>query len=251
MKYYVCTFSDNWADEMDLEGFRLMTEDEKDEMIKDIKKRFRSGGSIGFGSNESNEYEDADEVLGTLSYEQITKAEYDTIARVIGTSFGEQGPMDGGGCGNDDWDEDEDDDDTIECAQCSRRIYDYEGDICSICEDENARRERQSAVMSRYLTERVNSVIDFIQKTYGIQVKDRTRDSVNFLWKPTPKSEFSITIIPDEGTLTKPGKIKLNLKHNSKEVKKEDLSFEGYNRRQQRLKAIIDTFINKAKEYYG
>jgi len=250
MKYYVCTFSDNWADEMDLEGFCLMTEDEKDEMIKDIKKRFRRGGSICFGTNEDNDYSDADEVLATLSYEQITKAEFDTIARVIGTSFGEQGPMDGSGGNWDDEDEDEDED-TVECIKCGRTIYEYEGDICSICEEEKERRERQSAVMSRYLTERVNSVIDFIQKTYGIQVKDRTRSSVDFLWKPTPKSEFSITIIPDECTITRPGKIKLNLKHNNKEVKIENLSFEEYNRRQQRLKTIIDTFINKAKECYG
>lgn len=251
MKYYVCTFSDNWADEMDLEGFCLMTEDEKDEMIKDIKKRFKKGGTIGFGSNESNDYDDADEVLATLSYEQITKAEFDTISRVIGTSFGEQGPMDGSGGNWDDDDDDDDDEDVIECSQCGRAIYDYEGDICSICEEENERKEKHNNIVNQYHTDRVNSVIEFIQKTFGIQVKDRTRYSVDFLWKPTPKSEFSISIDTNMGSIVNPSKIKLSLKHNNKEVKKESLSFEEYNRRQQRLKAIIDTFINKAKEYYG
>ncbi len=48
MKYYLCTFADNWADEMDLTGFVILTEIEKDIAMAAMRKEYKHGGTVNF-----------------------------------------------------------------------------------------------------------------------------------------------------------------------------------------------------------
>ena len=74
-------FSDNWADEIDVEGGILMTQDEYDKYITAAKRAFTvdidERGSIDFviGSNEWIEYQDFRDFERTLKVTKVTKEE--------------------------------------------------------------------------------------------------------------------------------------------------------------------------------
>ena len=74
-------FNDNWADEMDITGGRIMTEQEYEEYIAAAKKAFEVKDYIDFwfGTNEFIDYRNFTDFINTLTINSITKKEEDVL----------------------------------------------------------------------------------------------------------------------------------------------------------------------------
>jgi hypothetical protein len=87
MKKLLVKFDSNWADEMDIDGFMVMTQDEWDQYKAHTKKFFEQLGerswSFGIGTNEEIEYESHDEFIRELKVEEITDVEYESLAHLF------------------------------------------------------------------------------------------------------------------------------------------------------------------------
>lgn len=84
--YKFIKFNDNWADEMDISGFMVMTEEKwKDtkKQILNIKGRF----SIAFGSNEDNDYNNGKQLLDRLTIKNIDENEIKILKRLFDSGF--------------------------------------------------------------------------------------------------------------------------------------------------------------------
>lgn len=86
MKQYLVKWNDNWADEMDLEGWVIMNQDELDEW----KKRLQKPGRVYlcFGTNEDNEYESGQEILDCCEITEISDSDAEVLNRLIGGAYG-------------------------------------------------------------------------------------------------------------------------------------------------------------------
>ncbi len=221
MKYYLCTFADNWADEMDLTGFVILTEIEKDIAMAAMRKEYKHGGTVNFGTNQENEYSSLSEIMDTLDFKEITAVEYNAIKKAFGAiSFGEIGPLSF-------FDSDEDCDD-----------YD---DRDSDEDEEDGEEEYNSHAMK---------ITKFIEKEYGIEPESYSPISCfsSYHWKPTPNTILIITI----GAYSEDDEeeVEINLIYKSKTVsyeffKVEDIwsNPEGY------LVPVMRSLIEKAKKY--
>jgi hypothetical protein len=67
-QWYIVKYADNWADEMDIQGFMVIPEKE----LKQWKKRIPSRFTFGLGTNESIEYQSKKQFLDTVMIEKIT-----------------------------------------------------------------------------------------------------------------------------------------------------------------------------------
>lgn len=78
-------FSDNWADEMDVEGCMIMTDEEYEAYLAAARRAFEVRGDVSFcvGSNESIEWGSIHEFERTLFVRQITEEEA-TVLRTFG-----------------------------------------------------------------------------------------------------------------------------------------------------------------------
>ena len=78
-------YSSNWADEMDVDGFRTMTDTELEEWKKNWQEVFKEDGEFTFyiGTNEDIPYEDYDTLLADFTFEDITKEEYDILNKLF------------------------------------------------------------------------------------------------------------------------------------------------------------------------
>lgn len=170
MKYYLCTFDDG----VESTGFRVVDENEKESMIRGIREVFEDGGEI-----EELSYDDADEVLETLTFKTISKSEYITINRLFGGSFGEQGPME---------ESSDEEDDERYCDECGNELDEHESDICDSCDSEEDDEEEEEAYESA-----AKKITQFIKSEFNL-VTDNTNGNIKFFWKPTPKSEIKISI---------------------------------------------------------
>lgn len=83
-------WNDNWADEMDLNGFKLMSNEEYDTYIGGWKKAFEYKGSYTMcvGTNEDIEYESFEELVRTFDVSALTNGEYKTIEDHFGIEYG-------------------------------------------------------------------------------------------------------------------------------------------------------------------
>ena len=74
-------FNDNWANEMDITGGKIMTEKEFKEYITAVKKAFKVNDCIEFwiGTNEFINYENFTGFVNTLTIIPITKKEEDVL----------------------------------------------------------------------------------------------------------------------------------------------------------------------------
>lgn len=93
-KKYLIKFSDNWADEMDIDSFVLMDQEWKDEYFNRLKNDFeerlkeKDYFCLNFGSNQGIEYEKFDELMRCFTVIEISQEEYDTIEKLFGKSYG-------------------------------------------------------------------------------------------------------------------------------------------------------------------
>jgi len=242
MIYYLYTFSDNWADEMDLEGFAILTETQKDAAVANIRRRFKRGGTLSFGTNEDNEYDSLEDVMNCIDFKQISHQEYETIKKVFGSiSMGETGPLN-----TYNLDEDEDDmeeDEMIEtCDNCGCELDDGDDSLCEDCKEE----EEEEAQEQEY-DANARKIYDFIKKEYGLEETPEGGFHSRFVWKPTPKTQIEITIGEfDDGE----EEVELTLSLGSKELQYEFFYVDDvYSNPSYHLKDVVKQMIEKAKKY--
>jgi hypothetical protein len=219
MKYYLYEYSANWADEMDVAGFMLLTGLEKDMALASIKKKFRKGGTVYIGTNEEIEYSDYDEVMSDVSITEISKQDYDTINRLFGTSFGETGPCEDFN-DSDDFDED------------------YEGDDDDDDDDDDDEEDYET---------NAEKVVSFIKKEFNLEENDTRHDVYSsFSWKPTPKTQIEITI-PDEDDGEE--EVEVTLKLNGRELNIEFFDVDITANSTFRLEHFIKDCVQRANKF--
>jgi hypothetical protein len=104
MKHYLLRYDDNWADEFDVEGFRIYDQEEYD----DFKKRVKAAEypqQMYFGTNEGIDVDSAKDYLDRIDVTEITEAEAKVLNKFFDGDYGIFLEPDSSG------DEDEDDDD--------------------------------------------------------------------------------------------------------------------------------------------
>ena len=82
--YYLVKYSDNWADEMDIDGFALLTEELYDEfisMVNKIRELLRAGETFEYyvGSNEFIFYDDEKYFADSFKTQRITSLAFEFI----------------------------------------------------------------------------------------------------------------------------------------------------------------------------
>lgn len=89
-EYLLVEYSDNWADEMDIDGFWVSTHEDHQKLLESIKEHFKTNKRITYyiGTNEEITYRSAQEAIDTMYTVDITKAEYDTVQKLFGGSRG-------------------------------------------------------------------------------------------------------------------------------------------------------------------
>lgn len=224
MKYYLCTFADNWAGEIDLTGFVIINEMEKDILMATLRKEYKHGATIEFGSNEEEKiYDSLSEIIDTLDFKEITAVEYNAIKKAFGTtSFGEIGPL--SVC---DFDEDFDED--------------FEDEEDEFDEEDDWEEEYNSHAMK---------ITAFIEKEYGIEPEINTKESAfeEYKWKPTPNTELHITI--GEYSENDDEEVEVSLIYKSKTVSYEFFKVEDiWSNPEFYLKPVMRSLIEKAKKY--
>lgn len=85
-QWLLVTFSDNWSDEMDLEGFEVVTRKEYDDYVAEKLKIESEEGETSFrrcfGTNEDNEYESFQDYLDqTVSIQEISDEEAEVLMK--------------------------------------------------------------------------------------------------------------------------------------------------------------------------
>lgn len=88
MKYYFGKWSSNWADEMDVDAFKILTEEEYEKFqysAKMFKKYedvfFEEEFTVSIGSNEEIRYENAEQFLKCFNIQQISEDECKVLRR--------------------------------------------------------------------------------------------------------------------------------------------------------------------------
>lgn len=76
-------YSDNYADEFDIEGFAILEENQWYDIQKTVRTKVKFPNEYCFGSNENIEYESAEDFLQTFTVINIT----DTLAELISMAF--------------------------------------------------------------------------------------------------------------------------------------------------------------------
>ena len=80
--HYLVKFEDNWADEIDISGFKLFEKDKWEELKKKILT-ITGEINIYFGSNEDNEYDNAEDLLSCFKTYPITSEQYNLILKLF------------------------------------------------------------------------------------------------------------------------------------------------------------------------
>lgn len=260
MKYYLYEFSDSSTDDMDVQGFAPLTHIEKEIVEENIKRKFRDGGSISFGSEE-NEYDCLEDVMSCVSFTIIRKSEYLTIKKIFGEYYGELGPIDDsefsslvdseyGECDECGESLEDDDDELCEscrhdaedfgtCSECGDDLEEDDEEMCAHCYSKNEAEECEYDKQAKVIAK-------FIESIFGINPESNYKFLSYFKWKPTPKAELEISIDEYENG----EEIAITLKQDGRQVKTQNLDVGEYYNRQTRLKGIIQEFIDKAKQYY-
>jgi hypothetical protein len=78
------TFHDNWADEMDIEGYRIFSEDDWKNYRKYAKKEFEENGEYTYyvGTNEDINYNSYEDFMGNFEVKTISKEQVDVLEKL-------------------------------------------------------------------------------------------------------------------------------------------------------------------------
>ena len=85
MKKYLARFVGNYADEFDLDGIQVWTEDEVDEFKAAAKRYFKVNDEleIYFGTNEAMTWYSAEDVINDVSFKEISNEEANMLTRLF------------------------------------------------------------------------------------------------------------------------------------------------------------------------
>ncbi|MEC0031032.1 hypothetical protein P4L24_24630 [Bacillus cereus] len=90
MKLYLLKFDDNWADEMDLDGHMVLTEEQHEKFQERVKRA--APFTFYVGTNEEIEYDDTDELERAYEIEEMTEEDRKILQKlgITNTGFAEQ-----------------------------------------------------------------------------------------------------------------------------------------------------------------
>ena len=86
MARYLAIFTDNHGEEFDVHGFKIMTDKEQsrfEELASSITWEFAY-----YANTETLNYSNGEDFLNRIEFREITKAEFDTLEKVFGETFG-------------------------------------------------------------------------------------------------------------------------------------------------------------------
>lgn len=91
MTYVLVKFSDNWADEMDIAGFKVMTQEAWDETVALVHKWFETNEyyTVSFGTNEENEYYSAENLLDCFEVTPLDVIGHTVLYHLFSKPYGE------------------------------------------------------------------------------------------------------------------------------------------------------------------
>lgn len=226
MKYYIYKYQDDDG----REGLMLLTETEKDIILAQIKKHYRNGGDVSNNDGEDTYYDDLDDLMNCITFEELNQHEYLTLKKVIGVSFGETGPAAP-------LDEDEDEDEEY-CDNCGSLLLSHEDDCCESCKEEEHDEEDYN--------DEAKTIVEFIEKEYSLVKSSSYGSFAKYNWKPTIKTQIEIEI-PEFSDGDE--EVELTLKLGNKAVDYEYLSVENSAADLSQIRSVIKNFIEKAKKY--
>ena len=79
---FLVIFKDNWADEMDIQGFDILTKDHWEYKKLELEHTVFPQ-EVGLGTNESNDYESAKQFLSMFQAIEISKDEEQIIIKLF------------------------------------------------------------------------------------------------------------------------------------------------------------------------
>ena len=88
MNYVIVSLGVNWADEFDVNSLWVTTQEEYEDVLRDIDKNFVSDVEIYFGTNESICFDSKDDLLECIDSAPISKEFYDEFLTLIGETYG-------------------------------------------------------------------------------------------------------------------------------------------------------------------
>lgn len=92
MEHVLVKYSSNWADEMDIDGFCLMTKGEYLDWVADWTTFFKQIDGEAYcyciGTNEDIPYEDAEGFFNDFEGKYITEDHYNTFVLYFGKEYG-------------------------------------------------------------------------------------------------------------------------------------------------------------------
>ncbi len=80
-------FEDNWADEMDIYGFSIMSQEKWKYKVNETNNT-TFPREVYFGTNEFNIYETPDEFLSRFKVKHLKTAEFQILIKLFGREFG-------------------------------------------------------------------------------------------------------------------------------------------------------------------
>ncbi len=87
MNYFLIKFEGNWADEFDVAGFSVLSEEEWETLQEEIQSIVYPY-ELGFGFNESLYFEDQEELQKCIIVRKLTNEEAYTIEKYFTNNYG-------------------------------------------------------------------------------------------------------------------------------------------------------------------
>ena len=89
MSKILVKLSTNWADEMDIDGYQILTHKEWQDKQEEYKKAFNQAPQeIYFGTNQENYYDELEDYMSEISAQEISEDEADVLIKYLGKSYG-------------------------------------------------------------------------------------------------------------------------------------------------------------------
>ena len=88
--YVLVQTNDNWADEMDIYGYRILTIKQYENRLKELQEEFEeSDGTYMWyiGTNEEIEYDNFDNFLESLTVTELTTSEAKSLKAMLGSDY--------------------------------------------------------------------------------------------------------------------------------------------------------------------
>ena len=88
-EYVLVQTHDNWADEMDIYGYRIISRAAYDQRLIELQEEFEEADGTYMwyiGTNEEIEYSNFDNFLETLTVTELTKKEAQNLVQVLGSN---------------------------------------------------------------------------------------------------------------------------------------------------------------------